>query len=106
HQVKTFCKKVPKGGMLHVHPYGTLNRETVNRLLYQANPPLQTHKIVTEILAQEDNAMLYPKEIFWLSQLKPNAHFLDLSLQSQNHFQDFFFLPPGKQPFSRFNAVF
>lgn len=23
-----FCKMVPKGGMLHVHPFGTLDRPT------------------------------------------------------------------------------
>ncbi|MDA0707856.1 MAG: hypothetical protein O2963_02110, partial [Proteobacteria bacterium] len=33
-----FCHQIPKGGMLHVHPYGILSRSVIVEILERFNP--------------------------------------------------------------------
>lgn len=33
-----FCRSVPKGGLLHVHPMGTMSRDRLKKLLTSINP--------------------------------------------------------------------
>ncbi|APJ04310.1 hypothetical protein [Silvanigrella aquatica] len=103
---KQFCEQFPKGGMLHVHPSGTLDRNIANILLQKNNPVLEFDAIFNDIDNSSGNKMLYPSERLWLSNLPKGAKYSDLTKNSQNKFQSFLFLPAGKQPFPRFNSVF
>jgi adenosine deaminase CECR1 len=98
-RVQDFCRSVPKGGMLHVHPFGTVDRSEADHLLQTKDPSLQLANI-------SDNATLTMPERVWLSTIPSGLHFSALNVQDQQHFSNFLFLPLGKQSFGRFNAVF
>lgn len=101
-----FCEKVPKGGMLHIHPYGTLDRPMAVSLLKELNPVLDVSGVFQDILRSSGNVSLYPEEEAWLKKLPANTNFLSLSVTDQDRFTSLLFLPPGKHPFPRFNGVF
>lgn len=103
--ISAFCAAVPKGGMLHIHPGGTFSRQLVNELFQRKSRILPVAEILDGI-AQNKNAWLYAPEIEWLSSLGASPSFDALSGEAQARFRDFLFLPPGKQPFPRFNSVF
>ncbi len=106
HKIKTFCEKIPKGGMLHVHPFGTFNRDTINQLLESQNPVLSIRSILKDIENANGNATIFPYEQEGLLSLVDGLNYLQYSKENQKYFQQFLFLPFGKQPFSRFNSVF
>ncbi len=101
-----FCKKVPKGGMLHIHSYGTLDRATAVSLLKELNPVLDMSEVFQDIQLSSGNVSLYPEEEAWLKKLPADTTFLSLSGPDQDYFASLLFLPPGRQPFIRFNGVF
>lgn len=101
-----FCAKVPKGGMLHIHPYGTLGRAQAAALLKELDPVLDLTEVFLDIQRSSGNVTLYPEETAWLKTLPPATDYLSLSAADQERFASLLFLPPGKQPFPRFNGVF
>lgn len=101
-----FCAAFPKGGMLHVHPSGTLDRATARELFASSNPSLTFSDILQNLDGSQGNAMLFPAERDWLTALPAGASYLSLAGPDRARFEDYLFLPPGKQPFPRFNAVF
>jgi adenosine deaminase CECR1 len=105
-RIDAFCAQIPKGGMLHIHPGGTLNRQTVQELITKNNPMMNFKDLMTEMDTTSGNVILYENEKQWLGTFTPPTSYLGLSEADQNHVQDFLFLPPGKHPFPRFNAVF
>jgi adenosine deaminase CECR1 len=104
-EVAAFCSKLPKGGMLHVHPGGTLDRDTVNELLTTKNPVLPFLQITHDV-ETTPGMTLFPDELAWLKGLGHDENFLSLSPADQARYQSFLFLPPGKQSFERFESVF
>lgn len=101
-----YCREVPKGAMLHIHPSGTRDKQTVKEILAEVNPMING----TEILAKANNGkltILYPEEIAFLSNL-PVKNYLDYSEEDQNSILAFFFLPetPPTHDFKRFEAIF
>jgi adenosine deaminase len=105
-QIQQFCAQVPKGGMLHIHPSGTLNRQTVLDLLTQNNPSLEIKEMLDGFNDPNSGAFIYPEELKWLSGIQDKISYLGLNYDNQIAFREFMFLPPGKHPFPRFNAVF
>lgn len=101
-----FCKKVPKGGMLHIHPFGTLDRQTADTLLHSLNPAIDLTQVFFEIDSSGGNISLLPQERSFLERIPLNTKFLSLSIADQGVFSSFMFLPKGRQTFSRFNGVF
>jgi len=105
-QLEQYCREVPKGALLHIHPSGTRNRPTVKEILVEVNPVING----TEILAEANDGkitILYPEEIAFLSNL-PVKNYLDYSEEEQNSILAFFFLPdnPPTHDFKRFEAIF
>ena len=96
-----FCASFPKGGMLHIHPSGTLKRPTVERLLQQENPRIDSASLIAT-----NRLRLYPDEINYLQGITGNPAFSTLAAPDQARFTGFFFLPPGAHPFTRFDAAF
>jgi adenosine deaminase len=103
---KQFCEKIPKGGMLHIHPGGTLDRALAAKLLKDVNAQIEAKELIKHIDGTGGNSMLFPEERAWLSQIPDDARYLSLSAEDQQTFSNYLFLPPGKQPFPRFNTIF
>jgi adenosine deaminase CECR1 len=98
-RVPEFCAALPKGGMLHVHPNGTLYPETVEQLLTAGNPVVG------------GDAKVYAKafrgsELQFLERYGRDVRYLTLSPDDQARFRALFFLPEGTSDFRRFGAIF
>ncbi len=103
---KQFCEKMPKGAMLHIHPGGTLDRALAAKLLKEVDAKIAAAELLKYIDSTGGNSMLFPDERSWLAQIPDDATYGSLSAPDQLTFSNYLFLPPGKQPFARFNAVF
>lgn len=105
-ELAEFCFGIPKGGMLHVHPYGIFSREVVLDILTEYNPTIEPEYFINTVKNQ--GQILYDHEIEAIKTLPPSAPFLDLSEVDQSLFLDFFFLPtdPVSHDFTRFDAIF
>ncbi|HPF45291.1 MAG: hypothetical protein KDF58_04415 [Alphaproteobacteria bacterium] len=101
-----FCEEIPKGGMLHVHPYGLFTRDVVIKILSKYNPVVEPEYFIKTI--NDQGQKLYDYEIEALRSLPKSEHFLSLSEADQSLFVDFFFLPtdPPSHDFTRFDAIF
>lgn len=101
-----FCYGVPKGGMLHVHPYGLFTRDIISEILKEYNPLIEPEYFITTVKNQ--GQVLYDHEIEALRSLPASAPFLSLSEADQSLFMDYFFLPtdPVSHDFTRFDAIF
>jgi hypothetical protein len=101
-----FCVSIPKGGMLHVHPYGLFTREVVMDILTEYNPPIDPEYFISTVKNQ--GQVLYDHEIEALRTLPTATKFLDLTDADQSLFLDFFLLPvdPVSHDFTRFDAIF
>lgn len=104
--IQNFCAQIPKGGMLHIHPVGTFNRSTVHNLLTKTNPTIKFQDLIKDIKDSKGNATLKSEEFQWLEDRGSDRAFATLNSQERSRFEDFSFLPPGKNPFPRFNSVF
>ena len=106
HQSVNFCADLPKGGMLHIHDSGTLNRQTVHNLVTRKNPQLKIPDLLNKFNAPNSGSILYSDEKSWLEQRANNSTYSALPNIDQAQYKDFFTLPYGKHPFPRFEAVF
>jgi adenosine deaminase CECR1 len=108
--VDEFCHELPKGGMLHIHPWGTLDRETVMQVLDMVNPKIDFKKLADSLDDPGGTGIVYPDEhqgLVGLALKYPQgALYKSLSSGEQRRVQDLFFLPPGNHDFDRFTGVF
>jgi len=98
-RVREFSNLLPKGGMLHVHPNGTLQPETVERLLRLGDPAVGRKRAgYSGGFAKGELAFLddYPDEF----------RYLELRAEDQVRFRALFLLPETTSAFRRFAAVF
>lgn len=107
-RVLDFCHELPKGGMIHVHPWGTMDRETVGAILEGVNPRVNISELIKTLYAQDSPFILYPAELDFLFPYKQDNElfFSELSEDSKSRLIDLFFLPPGQHSFKRFLGVF
>lgn len=103
-KVREFCEALPKGGLLHVHPNGTLDRETVARLLALVNPKLDRKKLNKEVFAFAIAAGR--DEMAKIKDPRESFNYNELSEEDQIAFQEFYFLPEEERDFVRFMSVF
>lgn len=118
HMLEAFCGEMPKGGILHTHPYGTMDRETVEYVLETFNPVIE--KAILEKYIHGKNEKIHPQELSFLVERKtyyniPRAYKDIRSTYPQDaaRIADLFFVPrdqavfkDGVTPFSRFLAAF
>lgn len=108
--VPAFCHDLPKGGMLHVHPYGTLDRETAHAVLTKVDPRIDFGKLVTLLSQPGGTGALGAEELERLKDLaatyESGVAFSSLGDEERLYVENLFFLPKGPQPFDRFTAVF
>jgi adenosine deaminase len=98
-RVRDFCAALPKGGMLHVHPTGTLQPATVERLLREENPVVGR------------DAISYAKafgaaELQFLRDYPGDVRYLALRPEDQARFRGLFVLPENRSDFRRFAVIF
>lgn len=107
-RVEKFCAELPKGGMLHEHANGTMNRQTAISILEKINPLINSSYMLEK--AKDPNVELYPEEMAWLEKFAaaPKRRYKDLSSDEQTKFVDLFFLPksPYDHSFKRFSYPF
>ena len=105
-QVRQYCRQLPKGALLHIHPGGTRNAQTIKEILEEVNPVIDGPDL---LLSANDGVltMLYDDEIAFLQNLPVKAY-LDFSQAEKEAIQALFFLPedPPTHDFMRFEALF
>jgi hypothetical protein len=104
--VEDYCRELPKGGMLHIHPSGTRDAATVDAILAEVNPTVDGPTILRS--ANDGRlTILYPNEVAFLESL-PVMRYLDFDADTRAAIRALFFLPddPPTHPFERFEAVF
>jgi len=105
-EIREFCEDVPKGGMLHIHPWGNLNQATYKTLLERSNTTVPAAQLARDLADATGPAYLYPDEIAWLKGLPAEAQYLALSTADRERLVAMAALPSGTHPFERFEAVF
>tara|TARA_B110000211_G_C14066579_1_gene547940 strand:+ start:203 stop:1729 length:1527 start_codon:yes stop_codon:yes gene_type:complete len=105
-ELAKFCKQIPKGGLLHVHPYGLFTRDVVTEILRKYNPVIDPEYFIMTV--QNQGQVLYDHEIDALRSLPVSSNYLSMSEAEQSLFVNFFFLPnvPVSHDFTRFDAIF
>jgi adenosine deaminase CECR1 len=115
-QIKKFCAALPKGGILHTHPYGTMDRRTVLKVLELFNPIIDRPVVQKYISGTTEK--IHPREAHFLksSFYDVPRSFLEIQKlfpKDADHIVDFFFVPrdttlfsDGVTPFARFLAAF
>ncbi|HTL13436.1 MAG TPA: hypothetical protein VL588_13160 [Bdellovibrionota bacterium] len=104
--VQNFCRELPKGGMLHIHPWGTLHRPAVVKILEQVNPLIDLGKLKASLYGAGQPGSFFPGELDFLTPYGQLIKYSDLKAADQRKVQDLFFLPAGSQDFKRFMGTF
>lgn len=105
-RIGQLCAAMPKGGMLHVHPWGNLTPQTFRTLLERRNPPIPAAQLAQSLADTGSRAWLYPDELAWLRTLPAQAPYLSLPPADRERLVALAVLPPGAHPFERFEAIF
>ena len=117
-KTQQFCREIPKGGMLHTHPYGTLDRQTVRDVLETFNPIVKKEELLKYTLAKTEQ--IHPEELHFLNERSEYYHqpqaYLDILRaypQDAVALQNLFFMPKDRSlyngdftPFRRFLGAF
>lgn len=105
-KVKDFCARMPRAAILHVHPSGTRDLQTIKEMLVELNPLVNGSAIIEEA---NDGKLttLYPSEVKALKAL-PLQRYEQFNAEGKRFIQELFFLPrrPENHPFTRFEALF
>ncbi len=104
-----FCAAMPKGGMLHVHPWGTLDEASVAKILDFTNALIKPSKLKEVLGDASAPQYLYPGEIDFLSSYADLTPYQSLSASDQRKLQSLFFMPErasGPYEFKRFAGTF
>ena len=104
--MRELCTAIPKGGMLHIHPWGSLTPATYRTLLEQRNPIIDAATLAQTLSDTQGRAWLYPDELAWLRSLPAQAPYLSWPQADRERLVALAVLPEGVQPFERFEAMF
>lgn len=116
-----FCADLPKGGMLHVHPWGTLDLETLKLILVKQNPLIDLAQIkkLAEIGLDEnadgqiDSTLPKTSTLNFLNKIAEHEklegmkiRYSNLSEVDKGLFHDLFFIKNKANNFTEFMGVF
>lgn len=98
HKLKEFCRDVPKGGLLHVHASGTLNEQTLRKMLEQLKTPIKKLDFISifEKSGNEEKANRAKK-----MRVPESFLFSDLSESQKEDILSFYFYPTHPASFDR-----
>ena len=109
-KIREFCAQLPKGGMLHVHSWGTLSEDAAGKILAKVNPFVRPGILYENLKGGTAKGILYPSELAFLQKLKngygERFHYLDLKMPDRARLRGLIYLPAGSHPFKRFEAAF
>lgn len=107
-KVLQLCKEIPKGGMLHVHPWGLFTTDIVRQILLKNNPIIEPEKLINYIENKDPGQFIYDREKASLLSFPKVSKFNVLSKEQQEKFIEFFVLPnePIAHDFERFDSIF
>lgn len=105
-RVAEFCSLMPRAAILHVHPSGTRDIQTIVELLQELDPVVNG----TQILEKANDGVLtklYENEVRALQAL-PVQRYSAFGPEGRSTIQKLFFLPsdPQTHDFTRFEALF
>lgn len=108
---RAFCHAFPKGTLLHIHPWGTLDRATVREVLEKVDPLINFAALATSLNNPGGTGTLYPEEHAALQAVATRAggpkKYNQLATDADRKvIEDLYFLPPGNHPFDRFTGTF
>ena len=103
-KLRQFCSALPKGGLIHIHPTGTVRREMVAGVLKEFNPKVDGPDLVERTRGYK----LYPHEVRLLKSWPKGLRYLSASKAQRQGLVDLFFLADqsSSHDFSRFDTVF
>jgi len=111
--VTDFCRVFPRIALLHIHPDGTVNRETARNAMEQLDPVINTTYLLQIGSGEtEDNpglTMLYPDEIDYINKITPIiGNYMDYNAEQQEFFVNLTIFPkkPFFHKFPRFQSIF
>ncbi len=116
-----FCADLPKGGMLHVHPWGTLDLETLKLILEKQNPLIDLNQL--KQLAQTgldentdgkiDSTLPQVSTFKFLNKISTHEklegskiRYSNLNEEDKILFHDLFFIKDTTEKFTEFMGVF
>lgn len=107
-KVSHLCENLPKGGMLHVHPWGLFTKDIARQILSQSNPLIEPEELIDYIENKDPGQFIYGHEKAALLSFPPSTKFNELSADQQAQFVNFFILPsdPQTHDFERFDSIF
>ncbi|MCC7441710.1 MAG: hypothetical protein IT285_08755 [Bdellovibrionales bacterium] len=101
-----FCTDLPKGGMLHLHPWGTLSTTGVERVVGAVNPEIDLGRLQRILYGPNEPGNFYPGEIDFLTPFGQKFRYSALPVADQRKVRSLFHLPSGTHSFKRFMGVF
>lgn len=109
-KIAEFCHQFPKGAMLHIHPWGTLDETTVRKILAAVDPEIDFNDLHADLSTPGDSGILFPRELTDLQTLSKRyngkSKYSVLTDTDKDAMVKWFFLPKGPQDFDRFLGVF
>ena len=112
-QIQNFCQQIPKGGMLHVHAWGTAKEETLKKILQNTDPLINPSEYLKKFSSSHPQSKLSEDifstdEIEYFDRLNKNTQYLDLDPTTEvTPFINLFVLDDKSvSSFDRFMAVF
>lgn len=108
--MRAFCEQLPKGGMLHVHPWGSISRLGVEHLFSVVNPTILPRRLHAQYASPGAAGSLYPEELAFLLDLHQRygekVAYASLRENDRYRLRELLFLTSGTHPFSRFESIF
>lgn len=92
-EVEAFCRDLPKGAMLHLHPNGTLDADTIQRLLDRVNPRIDPRTLLAPV--EESLRELARAELFFLEPYGGAVRYAEMSPPDRERTRALFHWPPG-----------
>ena len=105
-RLNKFCREIPKGGLLHIHPGGTLSLNLIEDLLSEINPRINSAKLLKK--ANDGvRSKLEEDEVDFIKKIN-GKEYLDLNKREKKELVKLFSLDPKKKPFpfERFQSIF
>lgn len=101
-----FCAQLPKGGMLHLHPWGSVDRATLSKILESTNALIKYSDLKATLEGSNPIGSFSLGTFDFLSHYTQLTHYSDLSKTDQQKLQDLFFMPENKNDFKKFTGIF
>lgn len=102
--VQRLCREIPKGGLLHIHPSGTVTVDLLREVLQKHNPIVDGQDLIQRV----GGLTLYPEERAFLQKWPKGRRFKSAPRADQEKLLNLFVLSekPASHPFTRFDVVF